>query len=508
MSSTETTWSPDGNSTASGASASTTDLSLTGNLSVTGTSTLTGASTLSSTLAVTGAATLSSTLTVAGDANFDSNTLFVDASTDRVGIGISSPGAILHIAKTEDSATGGTLLMLQNQQGSGDTNAGIILRRNQGIDYSMENNGGNFYIIGGSDLDTLGHTGDNRLTIKGDTGNVGIGTASPVDNLHVAGADDADVAIVLTSYDTDTAGNYPTLRLFRARGTQASPSIVTDGDYLGGIWFGGWLGSTGGDFYTNYDVGASIAGIVDGTPSNSNEDIPVALLFSTSPDSGTVNTERMRIAPNGRIGIGTNAPGQLLEVSGGGSAYIEITADDDGAGTNNAGIILSEEATIMWYVRNKGSSSDRFEVTDASGDGAYLTQNETSEWDWSSDINLKTDISVIPDALSKINQIRGVNYKWKKYKSGASNILPIADAETGLTSNGEDGWTDEYWEEMRSVRDINRIGVIAQEVNAVMPEAVNTDTDGEWTVKRGLLIPLLIEAVKELSAKVTALENA
>ena len=60
---------------------------------------------------------------------------------------------------------------------------------------------------------------------------------------------------------------------------------------------------------------------------------------------------------------------------------------------------------------------------------------------------------------------------------------------------------------MRPKKDINRIGVIAQEVNEVLPEAVNTERDGEWTVKRGLLVPLLIEAVKELSAKVTALEG-
>ena len=121
--------------------------------------------------------------------------------------------------------------------------------------------------------------------------------------------------------------------------------------------------------------------------------------------------------------------------------------------------------------------------------------NETSEWDWSSDISLKTDISSISNALSKINSIRGVNYKWKKYKEGASNPNP-------------EEITEDMWTEMRPKRDINRIGVIAQEVNEVLPEAVNTDMDGKWTVKRGLLVPLLIEAVKELSAKVTALENA
>ena len=318
-------------------------------------------------------------------------------------------------------------------------------------------------------------------------GNVGIGTIAPGETLTVAEA---------------TGG---TLALHRADADNA----ISSTNVIGTIKF------TGKDDSATLGEGARIEAQSIGTwNTGSDEHIaPTDLHFYCQDSSSTneisaITDAKMSIKSSGKVGIGTNLPSQLLELSSGGSTYIEITADDDGASTNNAGILLSEATTLMWYIRNRGDQSNRLELTDASLDGAILTQGETSAWDWSSDINLKTDISVIPDALSKINQIRGVNYKWKKYKSGASNILPIVDAETGLTAKGEQGWTDEYWEEMRSIRDINRIGVIAQEVNVVMPEAVNTDIDGEWTVKRGLLIPLLIEAVKELSAKVTALENA
>ena len=49
-------------------------------------------------------------------------------------------------------------------------------------------------------------------------------------------------------------------------------------------------------------------------------------------------------------------------------------------------------------------------------------------------------------------------------------------------------------------------GVSAQEVQKVLPEAVTTRSDGEYlTVKYEKLVPLLLEAVKELSAKVDAL---
>ena len=54
-----------------------------------------------------GAVSMASTLTVADDANFDSGTLFVDASTNRVGVGTTSPNNPLEIAHTGSVGAGG-----------------------------------------------------------------------------------------------------------------------------------------------------------------------------------------------------------------------------------------------------------------------------------------------------------------------------------------------------------------------------------------------------------------
>jgi hypothetical protein len=51
------------------------------------------------------------------------------------------------------------------------------------------------------------------------------------------------------------------------------------------------------------------------------------------------------------------------------------------------------------------------------------------------------------------------------------------------------------------------VGVIAQEVEAVMPEVVADRADGFKAVKYDRIVALLIEAVKELSAKVDALTS-
>lgn len=87
-----------------------------------------------------------------------------------------------------------------------------------------------------------------------------------------------------------------------------------------------------------------------------------------------------------------------------------------------------------------------------------------------SDRRLKTDISSIATATQLTTKLRGVHFKWKK-----------------------DG--------------VPAYGVIAQEVEAVMPDAVTTNADGTKAVDYDQLIPVLIEAVKSLQVEVDALKR-
>lgn len=88
-----------------------------------------------------------------------------------------------------------------------------------------------------------------------------------------------------------------------------------------------------------------------------------------------------------------------------------------------------------------------------------------------SDITLKENIEVIPAALDKISEIRGVTFNR----------------------------TDQENEQRHA-------GVIAQEVEAVLPEVVSTNNDGIKSVAYGNLVSLLIEAVKELKTEVETLK--
>jgi hypothetical protein len=102
----------------------------------------------------------------------------------------------------------------------------------------------------------------------------------------------------------------------------------------------------------------------------------------------------------------------------------------------------------------------------------------------SSDERLKENIVEISAALTKIDQIRGVSFDW-------------SDEEI----NRRGGIVDNYFVRKHD------IGVIAQEIESVLPEIVVTRDDGYKAVKYELIVPLLIQSIKELSEKVKQLEN-
>jgi len=121
--------------------------------------------------------------------------------------------------------------------------------------------------------------------------------------------------------------------------------------------------------------------------------------------------------------------------------------------------------------------------TAASGTAGEIRATNDVTAFYSSDVALKENIVNIPDPLEALKKLNGVLFDWKK-----SYI-----DERG----GEDG----YFVRKKDV------GVIAQEVEKVLPEAVAQRKDGIKAVKYDRLTCLLIEAVKVLSDKVEKLNK-
>ena len=94
-----------------------------------------------------------------------------------------------------------------------------------------------------------------------------------------------------------------------------------------------------------------------------------------------------------------------------------------------------------------------------------------------SDIRIKRDIHTVENALEKTLALRGVTY----YR------------------------TDDRVKEEEKAR--RKLGVVAQEVELIIPEVVREDDDGFKTVDYGNMVGLLIEAIKEQQAHINRLEQ-
>ena len=121
--------------------------------------------------------------TFSGDLTVDTDTLFVDASADKVGIGTTTltTGANLTLSGQgflTSGADSGSIAF-----GSNPSYQGRIYQDNSGSDFYIENT----YSSNNGDI-IVKTNGSERLRVKGD-GNVGIGTSSPDNKLHIQNGD-------------------------------------------------------------------------------------------------------------------------------------------------------------------------------------------------------------------------------------------------------------------------------------------------------------------------------
>jgi hypothetical protein len=108
--------------------------------------------------------------------------------------------------------------------------------------------------------------------------------------------------------------------------------------------------------------------------------------------------------------------------------------------------------------------------------GAILATNDVVAFA-SSDERLKENLEPIGSAVEKVEQMTGYTYNW----------IPMEDIHV--------------------YGDMKDIGVIAQEVEKVLPELVSDRENGYKAVKYDKLTAVLIQAVKELSNRVKTLEG-
>ena len=202
---------------------------------------------------------------------------------------------------------------------------------------------------------------------------------------------------------------------------------------------------------------------------------------NTTLTASTLGTANLTVTDTAKF-TGSVAGDNYLQI-GNGSDIVFINA---ASGTFKSSIIAADDNS--YDVGNTTTGAFRSGYFDTSvtvgttvanttallADFVYAKQDLIANF--SSDSILKEDILKINTAMDKVDSLSGYEFTW--------NDL-IGDERAG---------TKDY-------------GVIAQEIENVLPHAVNINSRGYKTVNYNSLIPLLIEAVKELSARVKELEN-
>ena len=191
--------------------------------------------------------------------------------------------------------------------------------------------------------------------------------------VQVSGNDFATSSIRQTRYQTAEPG--ASLILSHARGTEASPAILADGDEVGKIR---WHAYDGTDFEC---ISAEIKAQIDGTIQENQS--PSRLLFSTTASGASSPTERVRIDSSGNVGIGVSSLSSssrltLLESTGNAQTLEIKGANSGGAGSqpgvrfssfngDNIGGIFGDTNSDALRIQTGGT--DRIYVTNAGNVG-------------------------------------------------------------------------------------------------------------------------------------------
>jgi hypothetical protein len=194
-------------------------------------------------------------------------------------------------------------------------------------------------------------------------------------------------------------------------------------------------------------------------------DLTDALNALNSAHSGATAPTLQVVA--GKLWLDTSGANPVLKIYRNGwkslftlnSTTVDMSIDDVSGVTGTIATLNSTNITASAQV---AGATGAFTSITATGDIEAANFNTTS------DVRLKDNIETIDNSYDIMNNIRGVSY---------------------------------------TMFDKPQVGVIAQEVEAVLPEVITQNTQGYKSVAYGNMIGVLIEYTKDLEKRITALEE-
>ena len=437
-----------------------------GNLAVTGTAAVSSTATIGSTLQLaTGAITDSS-----GAISFDNENLSTSGTLASGNLAVTGTAAV------SSTATVGSTLQLAT--GAITDSSGAISFDNENLSTSGTLASGNLAVTGTAAVSSTATVGSTLQLATGAITDSSGAISFDDENLSTSGTlASGNLAVTGTAAVSSTATVGSTLQLATGAITDSSGAISFDDENLStsGTLASGNLAVTGTAAVSATATVGSTLQLATGAITDSSG----AISFDNENLSTTGTLASGNLTVTGTAAVSSNATinGNLTMPS---TSAITVgnTQLDSGCLQDSTGSIsldgtgLAEAASFATNTVGgakltlaPGSITDvsgliNFGDEDLTTTGSLTCANVIT----SSDERLKKDIVPIADACSKVASLRGVNFSW-------------------TTTDKAD------------------VGVIAQEVQAVVPEAVSVQSSGYLGVDYQRLVPVLIQCINELSAE-------
>ena len=251
-------------------------------------------------------------------------------------------------------------------------------------------------------------------------------------------------------------------------------NATTTGQFGGALTVGGNATVSGTKFnFGNSSINANLTANTTQTLLEVDKIVGANLVISGSaslPSDTTLtlaqaNAEILSVTNTANFSIGSNVAVNFGDGNG------KATVNFSNAVLTNT-VALNHRLQVGTF--SSGSSGAQVNSTAVEADNIYARNDLIANY--SSDQRLKDQVIKIDTALNKVEEIGGYQFTWNNN---------VDDHRAGSID----------------------YGVIAQEVEEILPHAVDINNRGYKTVNYNSLIPLLIEAVKELSGRVKELEK-
>jgi len=297
-------------------------------------------------------------------------------------------------------------------------------------------------------------------------------TATNADNINVDEKNDSVSYQVLFSANNGSGYQRPYIDTDNSHFTyNPSSHTLTCGTFSGALSGNATSATSATTATTATQVSNTLTMNVSGTGLSGSQTFngAAARTFTVTSNATSANTASTIVA---RDSSGNFSAGTITaSLSGNASTATSATSATNATNATNFNVLADNSTNATHYVIFTGGATGNQRPN--SDTALYYNPSSNTlnagNFNSTSDINKKTNLREVVDSLEILKGIRGVRFDW------VENNLPS-------------------------------VGVIAQEVEQVLPELV-TETEGVKSVNYNGLVGVLIEAVKELQAEVEELKR-